>query len=103
MCLNLFQKKSRLCLNCNLNWYMKILLLCNISLYIPPHISSSCLLSPKLQVNTSTSTVILKSDGNEVHWEPGKPLLPTLESMGIVKEVFPVHGMFSDMFKLTVV
>ncbi|KAH0690917.1 hypothetical protein KY289_018275 [Solanum tuberosum] len=42
-------------------------------------------------VNTSTSAVILKSDGNEVHWEPGKPLLRTLESMGIEKEVFPVH------------
>ncbi|KAG5619069.1 hypothetical protein H5410_018893 [Solanum commersonii] len=39
----------------------------------------------------STSTVILKSDGNEVRWEPGKPLLRTLESMGIEKEVFPVH------------
>ncbi|KAG5619079.1 hypothetical protein H5410_018903 [Solanum commersonii] len=42
-------------------------------------------------VNRSTSTVILKSDGNEVRWEPGKPLLRTLESMGIEKEVFPVH------------
>ncbi|KAG5619080.1 hypothetical protein H5410_018904 [Solanum commersonii] len=26
-------------------------------------------------VNTSTSTVIVKSDGNDLHWEPGKPLL----------------------------
>uniref|UniRef100_A0A1S3ZGM4 Anoctamin-like protein At1g73020 n=1 Tax=Nicotiana tabacum TaxID=4097 RepID=A0A1S3ZGM4_TOBAC len=42
-------------------------------------------------VNTSTSTVVLKSDGIEVHWEPGKPLLRILESVGIVKEVFPVH------------
>ncbi|KAJ8553290.1 hypothetical protein K7X08_023968 [Anisodus acutangulus] len=42
-------------------------------------------------VNTSNSTVILKSDGNKVHWEPGEPLLRKLESVGIVKEVFPVH------------
>ncbi|CAN4086906.1 unnamed protein product [Withania somnifera] len=42
-------------------------------------------------VSASTSTVILKSDGIEVHWEPGKPLLRTLESMDIVKKVFPVH------------
>ncbi|KAK4349877.1 hypothetical protein RND71_029190 [Anisodus tanguticus] len=42
-------------------------------------------------VNTSTSTVILKSDGNKVNWEPGEPLLRKLESVGIVKEVFPVH------------
>ncbi|KAH0690920.1 hypothetical protein KY289_018278 [Solanum tuberosum] len=31
-------------------------------------------LKGRQKVNTSTSTVVLKSDGNEVHWEPGKPL-----------------------------
>lgn len=42
-------------------------------------------------VNTSKSGVTLKSDRREVQWESGESLLGKLKSMGIVKDVFPLH------------
>ncbi|KAG8380058.1 hypothetical protein BUALT_Bualt07G0154000 [Buddleja alternifolia] len=42
-------------------------------------------------VNTEKSVLKLKSDRTEVDWKPGESLLRKLESVGIVKEVFPLH------------
>lgn len=42
-------------------------------------------------VNKSQSDIILKWDAEEIHWEPGEPLLQRLESESIVKQVFPMH------------
>lgn len=36
--------------------------------------------------------ISLKYDGKEFCWEVGQSLLQTLESKGIVKQVFPLHG-----------
>lgn len=44
------------------------------------------------QVNTGESAVVLRSDTKEEHWKPGESLVRKLEAMGIVKEVFPLHG-----------
>lgn len=49
-----------------------------------------------LQENKGKSAVILKHDGKELRWEVGERLLQKLESEGIVKQVFPLHGMFSQ-------
>ncbi|KAK4427299.1 Anoctamin-like protein [Sesamum alatum] len=42
-------------------------------------------------VNTGKSVVVLKSAYAEVDWGPGESLLRKLETMLIVKEVFPLH------------
>ncbi|GAB4850400.1 hypothetical protein Ancab_029705 [Ancistrocladus abbreviatus] len=42
-------------------------------------------------VNNSNSAVALKYHGKEFYWEPGESLLQKLESMGLVKQVFPLH------------
>ncbi|KZV42649.1 anoctamin-like protein-like [Dorcoceras hygrometricum] len=42
-------------------------------------------------VNTGTKAIMLKYNCMEVEWNPGEPLLRKLESVGIVKEVFPLH------------
>ncbi|GER53492.1 anoctamin-like protein At1g73020 [Striga asiatica] len=42
-------------------------------------------------VNTEKSAIVLKYDGKEIEWMQGEPLLKKLESMGIAKEVFPLH------------
>lgn len=44
------------------------------------------------QVNKSNCNVVLKYDGKEFCWEVGQSLLQMLESEGIVKLVFPLHG-----------
>ena len=51
--------------------------------------------SEVLQVNKRNSAVTLKFDDKEFHWELGKSLLQMLEAEGIVKRVFPLHGMLS--------
>ncbi|KAI3671621.1 hypothetical protein L1987_87361 [Smallanthus sonchifolius] len=43
-------------------------------------------------VNKTDSAVVLKSNGRDVKWEPGESLVWKLEKEGIVKEVFPIHG-----------
>lgn len=48
----------------------------------------------ELQENMSRSDVNLKHDGQELRWEIGECLLQKLVSEGIVKQVFPLHGMF---------
>ncbi|XP_075494187.1 anoctamin-like protein At1g73020 [Primulina tabacum] len=42
-------------------------------------------------VNTGTAVIVMKSKCKEVYWNPGESLLEKLESVGIVKEVFPLH------------
>uniref|UniRef100_A0A5B6YIK2 Anoctamin transmembrane domain-containing protein n=1 Tax=Davidia involucrata TaxID=16924 RepID=A0A5B6YIK2_DAVIN len=42
-------------------------------------------------VNKSRSVINLNSDGKEFHWELGESLLRKLKSVGIVKQVFPLH------------
>lgn len=42
-------------------------------------------------VNKSESGIALSSESIEIFWEPMEPLLRKLESLGIVKEVFPLH------------
>ncbi|KAG5016185.1 hypothetical protein JHK85_022321 [Glycine max] len=42
-------------------------------------------------VNNSKSVKTLKFDGKEIHWEIGENLLLKLESLEIVKQVFPLH------------
>ncbi|KAH1240222.1 Anoctamin-like protein [Glycine max] len=42
-------------------------------------------------VNNSKSVKTLKFDGKEIHWEIGENLLLKLESVEIVKQVFPLH------------
>ncbi|KAL8458455.1 hypothetical protein ACS0TY_036098 [Phlomoides rotata] len=42
-------------------------------------------------VNMEKSFVALKSDSREEHWNPGESLLRKLETIGIVKEIFPIH------------
>lgn len=44
-------------------------------------------------MNKRNSAVSLKFDGKEFHWELGESLLKRLEAEGIVKQVFPLHGM----------
>ena len=46
-------------------------------------------------MNKSQSAITLNFDGKEVHWEVGESLLRKLQSEGIVKEVFPLHGMLA--------
>lgn len=36
--------------------------------------------------------MVLKADSKEENWKPGESLLHKLEAMGVVKEVFPLHG-----------
>ncbi|KAH9664784.1 Anoctamin-like protein [Citrus sinensis] len=43
-------------------------------------------------VNKSNLMISLKYDGKEFCWEVGQSLLQTLESKGIVKQVFPLHA-----------
>lgn len=43
-------------------------------------------------MNKSESGIPLRSESIEIFWEPMEPLLRKLESLGIVKEVFPLHG-----------
>lgn len=52
----------------------------------------SCILN--LQVNNSKSAIILKFDGKEIYWETGENLIQKLESENIIKQVFPLHGIF---------
>ncbi|KAK4481997.1 hypothetical protein RD792_012913 [Penstemon davidsonii] len=42
-------------------------------------------------VNTKKSVIELKADNTVVDWKPGESLLQKMESVGIVKEVFPLH------------
>ncbi|XP_028756261.1 anoctamin-like protein At1g73020 [Neltuma alba] len=42
-------------------------------------------------VNSTGSALILKFDGKEIRWETGENLLRKLESVNIVKQVFPLH------------
>ncbi|KAL6568226.1 hypothetical protein OROHE_003910 [Orobanche hederae] len=42
-------------------------------------------------VNTDKSAILLKNDGKKAEWRPGESLLQKLETIGIVKEVFPLH------------
>lgn len=42
-------------------------------------------------VNTGTTGIVMKSNSKEVDWNPGESLLKKLESVDIVKEVFPLH------------
>ncbi|KAL8098903.1 anoctamin-like protein At1g73020 [Apium graveolens] len=42
-------------------------------------------------VNKSESGIALRSESIEIFWEPMEPLMMKLESLGIVKEVFPLH------------
>ncbi|XP_073147285.1 anoctamin-like protein At1g73020 [Henckelia pumila] len=42
-------------------------------------------------VNTGTTAIVMKSKSQEVEWNPGESLLGKLESLGILKEVFPLH------------
>lgn len=53
-----------------------------------------------LQENKSQSAVTLKCDGKELQWKVGEYLLQKLESEGIVKQVYPLHGMC--LFQLSV-
>ena len=54
--------------------------------------SLTCILN--LQVNNSKSVITLKFDGKEIYWETGENLIQKLESENIVKQVFPLHGIF---------
>ena len=47
------------------------------------------------QVNTSMSAVILKSENGEIQWKVRESILRKLESVKVVKDVFPLHGMQS--------
>lgn len=47
------------------------------------------------QVNDRNQAVTLKFDDKEFHWELGESLLRRLEAEGVVKQVFPLHGMLS--------
>ncbi|WOH04025.1 hypothetical protein DCAR_0623430 [Daucus carota subsp. sativus] len=42
-------------------------------------------------VNKSEAGIALRSESMEISWEPMEPLMRKLESLGIVKEVFPLH------------
>lgn len=44
------------------------------------------------QINKSQSGIPLKHHGRIINWEGGESLLRKLESEGIVKDVFPLHG-----------
>ncbi|RZB42587.1 Anoctamin-like protein, partial [Glycine soja] len=46
----------------------------------------------RTQVNNNKSVKTLKFDGKEIHWEIGENLLLKLESVEIVKQVFPLHN-----------
>ena len=43
-------------------------------------------------MNKSKSAVTLKFDGKEFRWEVGEYLVPKLESVCFIKQVFPLHG-----------
>jgi anoctamin-10 len=45
-----------------------------------------------MQVNKTNSEIILKFDDKEFHWKENESLLTRLESEGVVKLVFPLHG-----------
>lgn len=47
-------------------------------------------------MNKRKSAVTLRFDGKEFNWEVGEYLLKKLESQMIVKEVFALHGMFTN-------
>lgn len=52
-----------------------------------------------VQVNMESSVVALRSDSREEHWNPGESLFRKLETIGIVKEIFPIHGtIYSFLF-----
>ena len=46
-------------------------------------------------MNKSKSAVTLKYDGKEFCWEVGENLVPKLESVRFIKQVFPLHGMIN--------
>lgn len=52
-----------------------------------------------LQVNKKNSCITLKFDGKEIQWEVGESLLRRLELEGIVRQVFPLHGMLGYIYK----
>ena len=45
-----------------------------------------------MQINRTDSPITLSVGGREYHWEPDQSLLEMMESEGIVKQVFPLHG-----------
>lgn len=49
------------------------------------------------QVNMNKSAMKMKFGNKEVYWEMGESLLRKLETEGIIKEVFPLHGRMSLM------
>lgn len=46
-----------------------------------------------IQKNKGDLDVTLNYDGRKYQWEVGECLLQKLESVGIIKQVFPLHGM----------
>ncbi|KAG5021336.1 hypothetical protein JHK85_017678 [Glycine max] len=52
-------------------------------------------------VNNSKSVKTLKFDGKEIHWEIGENLLLKLESVEIVKQVFPLHGVLTHIWPIS--
>lgn len=50
-----------------------------------------------LQVNNSKSAITLKFNRKEINWESEENLLRKLESEKIVKQVFPLHGVYTYM------
>lgn len=47
----------------------------------------------KIQVNCYGHDVTLKVDGRELCWAAGESLVTRLESEGVIKQMFPLHGM----------
>lgn len=46
-----------------------------------------------LQVQRTESMMTLSFNGKQFQWGAGQSLLGRMESEGIVKQVFPLHGM----------
>lgn len=46
----------------------------------------------ELQVNCGGYDVTLKLNGREFCWVAGESLLRRLESEGVIKQMFPLHG-----------
>lgn len=55
-----------------------------------------------VQVNMEKSIVALKFDSREEHWNPGESLLRKLETIGVVKEIFPIHGTICSLLFMDV-
>jgi anoctamin-10 len=45
-----------------------------------------------MQVNKTDSPITLKFDEKVFHWNQNESLLSSLEAEGVVKLVFPLHG-----------